>query len=597
MPMSERSAGSSATDALEVDFRAIFAAAPTAYLLVRADAPRWTILAASDEYCRITRQGREKLIGHGTFEVFPESHGTESSRGKHNVRSSFEGALAMNGRIVLAIQRYDLPPGVGGDDYAEHYWRMSSAPVHGADKGMVAVLHAVENVTEEVIATRAQDAALAAARTAQDRLRTVFTDAPVGVAVLRGAEHRFESANRSYLSIVGRSSLIGKTVREAFPELEGQGIFPALDRAFTTGAPFVAEEMLIQLDRDGDGVTQDGYFDFVYQPLRNPSGEIEGIAVIITDVTTLAIARRTAEDRERVTAELNGTLVAQQKELETLNVYLQEQAAELELQTEEAQTLSEELEAANDALRFSAESANLARDAAESANRTKADFLAAMSHELRTPLNAISGYAQLMEMGLHGPITDKQRTSLERIVRSHAVLARLVEDVLSFARIDAGHVEYDLADVPVDALLEGVEALVGPQLERKGLSYSYRHIDPAITVRADGGKMEQIMLNLISNAIKFTDRGSVSVDCESTDAAVLVRVRDTGRGIPSDKLQTIFEPFVQVESGLKRGAGGTGLGLAISRELARGMAGDITAASAEGTGAVFTLELPRGPQR
>ncbi|MEP7086036.1 MAG: PAS domain-containing protein, partial [Gemmatimonadota bacterium] len=221
----------------ELDYRAIFAASPTAYLLVRADAPRWTILAASDEYCRITRQKRENLIGRGTFEVFPESHGTESSHGKHNVRSSFEVALSMSGRIVLPVQRYDLPPAADGDGYTEHYWRMSSAPVQGADEGAVAVLHAVENVTEQILASRVQDEAIAAARTAEDRLRTVFSDAPVGIAVLRGPEHRFESANKSYIDVVGRGSLIGKTVREAFPDLEGQGIYPALDEAYATGMP------------------------------------------------------------------------------------------------------------------------------------------------------------------------------------------------------------------------------------------------------------------------------------------------------------------------------------------------------------------------
>ena len=211
----------------ELDYRAIFASAPTAFLLVRADAPRWTILAVSDEYCRITHQRRESIVGRGTFEVFPESHGTESSHGKHNVRSSFEVALAMKGRIVLPIQRYDLPPeGDGDGSYQEHYWRMSSAPVRGADGGEVAVLHAVENVTEEMLATRARGDALAAARTAEDRLRTVFTDAPVGVAVLRGPEHRFESTNRTYIDVVGRGDLVGKTVAEAFPDLVGQGIFP-----------------------------------------------------------------------------------------------------------------------------------------------------------------------------------------------------------------------------------------------------------------------------------------------------------------------------------------------------------------------------------
>ena len=583
-----------ATSVPELDYRAIFAAAPTAFLLVRADAPRWTILAVSDEYCRITHQRRESIVGRGTFEVFPESHGTESSHGKHNVRSSFEVALAMKGRIVLPIQRYDLPPeGDGDGTYKEHYWRMSSAPVHGADGGEIAVLHAVENVTEEILATRARGDALAAARTAEDRLRTVFTDAPVGVAVLRGPEHRFESTNRSYIDVVGRGDLVGKTVAEAFPDLAGQGIFPALDSAYATGEPFIANEMLIHLDRYHDGGLHDAYFDFVYQPLRDPLGEVEGIAVIITDVTQQVQARHESESRERATAQLNQTLVAQQAELESLNVHLQDQALELEQQTEEAQSLSEELESVNEHLRQNAQLSDTARAAAESANKAKADFLAAMSHELRTPLNAISGYVQLMAMELHGPITDKQRTALQRIERSQTVLSRLIEDVLSFARIDAGHVDYNLSDVPIEEVLDGVEALVSPQLQMKGLQYSYCHIEPTVTVRADRDKLEQIMLNLLSNAIKFTDEGSVIVECETTPGEVLVRVRDTGRGIPPDKLQSIFEPFVQVESGLKRGIGGTGLGLAISRELARGMSGNITAESTAGGGAVFTLALPR----
>ena len=710
-----------------LDFRAIFAAAPTAYLLVRADAPRWTILAVSDEYCRITRQRREHLIGRGTFEAFPESHGTESSHGKHNVRSSFEGALSMNGRIVLPIQRYDLPPTNGVlDSYEEHYWRMSSAPVRGADEGNVAVLHAVENVTEQVFASRKEQEALAAASTAEDRLRTVFAQAPVGIAVLRGREHRYESANRTYVEVVGRGDLIGKTVREAFPDLEGQGIYPALEKVYATGEPFVAKEMLLRLDRYHDGGLYNGYFDFVYQPLRDPSGDVEGIAVMITNVSTVVLARKEAEQRESATAKLNETLLAQQAELESLNSNLQEQAMELEQQTEEARSLSEKLEIANETLRqaaiesdasraraeearrqaeeserlfratanaapvliwttgpdkrgdwfnepwleytgrtmeqesgegwsqgvhpddlerclaifnaafnaraeFSMEyrlrrangeyrwildngvprfdhtghfsgyigscidvtDLRLAREAAENANRTKADFLAAMSHELRTPLNAISGYAQLMEMELHGPITSQQRTALERIRRSHTMLARLIEDVLSFARIDAGHVDYNVTNVPVDELLDGVEAFVAPQLELKGLEYAYNRMDRDVTMRADRDKVEQIMLNLLSNAVKFTDDGGIAVECEATARDVLIRVRDSGRGIPGDKLQSIFEPFVQVDSGLKRGSGGTGLGLAISRELARGMSGDITAQSAEGAGAVFTLTLPR----
>jgi signal transduction histidine kinase len=242
--------------------------------------------------------------------------------------------------------------------------------------------------------------------------------------------------------------------------------------------------------------------------------------------------------------------------------------------------------------------AEQAQRLAEGANRAKSDFLATMSHELRTPLNAIAGYAELMEMGLRGPVTDVQREDLARIQKSQRHLLSLVNDVLNFARIDAGRVHYDLADVPLDEVLADVGPLVTPQLEAKGLAFETdgaRDGAGPLTVRADREKVAQILLNLLSNAIKFTPSGGrVAVACDERDGKVLVRVTDTGIGIPEEQREAIFEPFVQVQRGLTRTAEGTGLGLAISRDLARAMGGDIEVESAPGAGSTFTLELPPG---
>ena len=231
---------------------------------------------------------------------------------------------------------------------------------------------------------------------------------------------------------------------------------------------------------------------------------------------------------------------------------------------------------------------------AESGNRAKSDFLAAMSHELRTPLNAIGGYAQLLEMEIHGPLTDEQRDALKRLGRSQAHLMGLINDVLNFARVDAGQVHYRIDDVDTADAVRGAELLVAPQMRAKGMTFDRAGCESNVLVRADAERLQQILLNLLGNAIKFTPSGGrISVSCEARDEMVDIRVADTGRGIPEDKHAAIFEPFVQAERALNRPNEGVGLGLTISRDLARGMGGDITVASAPGEGATFTLTLPR----
>ena len=236
-----------------------------------------------------------------------------------------------------------------------------------------------------------------------------------------------------------------------------------------------------------------------------------------------------------------------------------------------------------------------AREEAERANRAKSDFLAVMSHELRTPLNAIGGYAQLIELGIHGPVTNAQREALTRIERNKEHLLLLINDVLSYAQLNAGKVRYALTDIPLKDALDNLDALLGPQIGLANIEFSKAVCDPALTVRADRDKLQQILLNLLSNAIKFTPAGGrIHIECQDRDSTVRIRVRDTGIGISSDRLQAIFDPFFQADRALNRPGEGVGLGLAISRDFARAMRGDLTVESTPGAGSVFTVTLPLG---
>ena len=232
---------------------------------------------------------------------------------------------------------------------------------------------------------------------------------------------------------------------------------------------------------------------------------------------------------------------------------------------------------------------------AESANEAKMQFLATMSHELRTPLNAIGGYAQLLEMGVRGPIAPEQAEDLARIQQSQQHLLGLINSVLNFTKLEAGSVQFARERVRLDETITAVHTLVAPQMAAKGIAFTTTGCEDSLVAFGDAQKVRQILVNLLTNALKFTEQGTVRIDClGSPDGrTVEIRVTDTGIGIAPEHVSSIFDPFVQVGRGLSAPGHGVGLGLAISRDLARAMHGDLTAESTFGEGSTFTLRLPR----
>jgi signal transduction histidine kinase len=350
-----------------------------------------------------------------------------------------------------------------------------------------------------------------------------------------------------------------------------------------------------------------GLRSFIVVPLRSRNATIGAITFVTAesekryDERDLEVAEELAKRAGQAIE--NTRLFADVEEAREL---LEQQATELESQAAELESTTFDLETSNAELRVLNEQlasrtaeaeraradAEAARHEADEANRAKSDFLAAMSHELRTPLNAIIGYAQLLDVGIHGQINADQHADLGRIQRSSQHLLGLITDILNYAKLESGRIEYQIHATSLSESLGTVEEMIAPLAAAKQISYSVRTECPDVRVCADPEKLRQVLVNLLSNAIRYTEpRGRIDVQCAVDDNDVLIKVTDTGVGIPPDKLDAIFEPFVQVDRAYVGQREGTGLGLSISRDLARGMGGDLTVRSEFGQGSTFTVRL------
>ncbi|MEO6778694.1 MAG: PAS domain-containing sensor histidine kinase [Gemmatimonadaceae bacterium] len=429
-----------------------------------------------------------------------------------------------------------------------------------------------------------------------------FERAPVGVVVVRGDAHTVVYANTAFRELSGLdgSALVGQAIGgiienpavDAFHQSPTPELIALLDR--------VRSEQVAARDANisgtvrqnatvdaGVGIGSQGVWRCTVWPVRERGIETDQLVIEMRH----AQEGESSLARQRDIAERMLLSALREQTLAEDNTRLYGLADRARVVAEEARLLAERQKVR----------AEEARREAEAANSAKAQFLANMSHELRTPLNAIGGYAQLMEMGLRGPVTDEQTQDLQRIQVSQAHLLGLINAILNYAKLEAGRVVYVMEDVALRDVMAEVESLVSPQLRSKGLRYHYTQcpdvadasIMRPVRVKADAEKLRQVFINLLTNAIKFTaDGGQINVECSTENATVTLRVSDTGRGIPANQLKTIFDPFVQIGRRLTSGDTGVGLGLAISRDLALGMNGDLTVESVENEGSTFILVLP-----
>ena len=402
------------------------------------------------------------------------------------------------------------------------------------------------------------------------RLRSFLQEAPTAIAVFRGPSLVFDLANDSYCRLVGRRSdkLVGQPAAEALPELEEQGIWEIPEKVYRTGEPFAVREYAAQLDRKGDGVLEEAYFDWIAQATRDPHGTIDGVLNISIEVTDQVIARRALE--------------ASRKHLEDVVAQMKLSERALRESDGERQVLLARAERA--------------LSSAESASRAKDEFLAIVSHELRNPLNAMLGWTRMLRSGALSE--ERAVRALETIERNATNQAQLIEDLLDVSRVVAGKLPLDVQTVTFARVIEAAIDSARPAIEARGLRLSVV-LDTEGVLSGDPARLQQVVWNLLTNATKFTPRGgSVRIELRRDESYLELSVTDSGQGISPTFLDHVFDRFKQADPSTTRQHGGLGLGLAIAKNLVEMHGGTIEAHSEGlGKGASFIVRVPVAAMR
>ncbi|GAC1466798.1 MAG: PAS domain-containing sensor histidine kinase [Ktedonobacteraceae bacterium] len=492
--------------------------------------------------------------------------------------------------------------------------------------------------------TESTERAGSAGSAEQEQFYSLFQQVPAAIAVLKGATLIYELANPLYRQIFNRSEeqMIGKTVREVYPEIAGQGIYEQLEDVFSSGNPYFGHEFPATFDRSGSGVMETGYFNFIAQPLRNTAGQVDRIMIHAVEITEQIVARTQAEESEtrfRALAdnipnlvwmanadgwiywynsrwyEYTGTTPEQMQgwgwqsvhDPQTLPAVLERWSSSLKSGNPFEMTFP--LRRADgvfhpfltrvtpiyDANGQVAQWFGTNTDITEQKRleQQKDEFLGVASHELKTPLTSIKAYAQLLERRFRQGGDTRAAEMLQKMGTQLNKLTNLVDDLLDVTRIENGQLPFHPSPFDFNELIHEVVEETQRTTSRHTIVLK---LDATITIVADRDRIRQVLLNLLTNAIKYSPLAkTVIVKTVCTEEAITTSVQDFGIGIPREKLEHIFERFFRVEDETQTTYPGLGLGLYISADFVRRHHGTIWAESEPGKGTTFSFSLPRRP--
>ena len=470
-------------------------------------------------------------------------------------------------------------------------------------------------------------------------LHNFFMQAPAAFSILKGPQHIFELANEGYLRLAGKKDLIGKSVREALPELEGQGFFELLDKVFITGEPFIGTEMPANIDKDGNGKLEQVYLNFIYQAFKNTKGITEGILVFAYEVTDQVIARKKTEESEHLFHTLantishlawmanadgwiywynerwynyTGTTLEEMQGWGWEKVHHPDHIEKVVSDVKKLWNTAEPFE-----MTFPLKSKEgkyrwfLARaypiknqegkviqwigtntdiDDQKKALEQKDEFISIASHELKTPVTSLKAFTQILQMKFEKEENHNAVDLLSRMDKQVDKLTKLIVDLLDATKIENGQLRLTLEDFDFNDLINEIVE----EMQRTTITHTIKvQLTETKIINGDKNRIGQVIINLISNAIKYSpDSDHINVSTKVLDQEIKLCVQDFGIGIAAQKQPKIFDRFFRVTSGGQETFPGLGLGLFISKEIVTRHNGSIYLTSIEGNGATFCFTLP-----
>ena len=651
------------------DYAALFNASPYPYLLVDPDL---VIIGVNQAYLNATGRTAD-IIGQPLFQAFPTDPSDPESTNEVQVRSAIAQALLTRMPQTSAFLRYAIPRQTpAGTVFEERFWSAVYTPVLDADGKVAFVSQNAIDVTdlysfdrlagvaqvdgaprhlhrpEDLNRAQMHEAIKRILNDERSHLSSLFNQAPGFIAVTRGVQHVFEMANAAYYQLIGHRDIIGKSVFEALPEMEGQGFRQLLDQVFSTGEAVVARGIRAKVQRVANGPLIDHYIDLVYQPLFADGGTVSGIFAQghdVTDTHDALQAQREADQRLRegmIAARmviwdmdlLTGAVKFSDNALTVFGADWQnaqsvwaslhpDDVLKLHAARQQAIASSGEYQQCvrlirpNDQgtmwlqvmgkVRSDADGVAIAvrgvsiditeRMKAEQdlreADRRKDEFLAMLAHELRNPLAPISAAAQLLKMPALKPELVKKTS--EVIGRQVGHMTSLIDDLLDVSRVTRGLIVPERKRLGIMAVVTDAVEQARPIINARRQDLAVRLPADAVELMGDQKRLVQVLTNLLNNAAKYTQEGGqLELVVEASALQVSVCVRDNGIGIPADLLPHVFDLFTQAERTRDRSQGGLGLGLALVRSLVALHGGSVAVTSdGKGKGAAFTVYLPR----